>query len=116
MEKWLYQHYISRLCQSSNIGGIEEAVSFIEDIIDDIDDLSDDAGPRKDVISVLRSEYEKFFPVMSKVYDSSATEYVTVKNVKFDMIPQLLNASSIKKPVVITSVRRSDISNRLSST
>ena len=110
MENWLSHHDICKLLsQSDDINTIEEAISFIEELIDDIDNLGDDVRPCKDIISVSRSEYEESFPEYARVYDSNATDYETVTN----DIPLLLKKSSIKKPVVITSVRKSDISGQL---
>ena len=47
------------------------------------------------------------------MHDSNATDYETVTNFKFNDIPSLLKKSSVKRPVVITSVRKSDISGKL---
>lgn len=113
MEKWLYQHSMKMLCQSTHIGEIEGAISFIEDIIDEIDDLNNDVRPLKDIISVSKSQYEESFPTISRVFDTCATESEIVTNFEFDQLPLLLKHSSIKNPVVITSVRKSDISNQL---
>lgn len=113
MEKWLYQHNICDLLLSTNISVVEEAISVVEDIVDDIDDLSDDVRSCKDVIALSKLQYEESFPLMSKVLDKNATEYEIVNNFKFDQIPLLLEKSSIKHPVVITSVRRSDVSDQL---
>ena len=46
---------------------------------------------------------------VSQVFDTSATECETIKNFKFDQIPLLLKNSSVTNPLVITSVRKSNV-------
>ena len=101
------------LLLSRNQHELEEAVTFIEDVIDDIDHLCDDVTPHKDIISVSRSQYEESFPEYAKVCYITASDCETVTNFKFDQIPLALQESSVKNPVVITSVRKSVISNQL---
>lgn len=106
-------HDICELLGSIDYNGIEEAIAYIEDVIDDIDDLNDSVNPYKDIISVTRSEYRESFPEHAEVFDTTATASEEVTNFKFDEISEQLKKSSVKNPVVITSVRKSDISNQL---
>jgi hypothetical protein len=116
VENWLSHHDIYKLLSETHCDSIciiEEAITFIEEAIDNIDDLSDDVRPHKDIISVSKSEYKKSFPEYARVYDCNATDCETVTNFKFNDIPSLLKKSSVKRPVVITSVRKSGISGKL---
>ena len=101
------------LLQSMNQPKIDEAISFIEDVIDKIDDHNQDVNPCKDIVTVSKARYEESFPESAEVFDANATLTETVANPQFDQIPQLLSKATDKKPVIITSVRKSTTTGRL---
>lgn len=88
-------------------------MDFIEDLIDDIDDHNQDASSCKDIVTVSKSQYDESFPNSVKVFDQNATMPEIVVNPEFRQIPQLLQRRSGRNPIVITSVRKSTVSDQL---
>lgn len=113
IEKWLLQYDLPNLLLCGSTFNLEQAIAFIEEVIDEIDDLSDDVRPCKDIIEVSKAQYKESFPEYAEVFDTNATESEIVSNFKFDEIPFVLRKASRKSPVVITSVRKSDITGQL---
>lgn len=92
---------------------INEAITFIEDLIDDIDEHNQDANPCKDIVTVSKEKYEGSFPKSAIVFDKNFTVPETIINPEFDQIMPLLNKRSSRNPLVITSARKSMISDQL---
>jgi len=66
-----------------------------------------------DLMTVSKARYEECFPESAEAFDTIATIPETVTNPQFDQIPLLLQKASDRKPVVITSVRKSTTTGRL---
>jgi len=113
LEKWLHLGSIPRLLQSISQLKLDEAISFVEDLIDNIDDHNEEVSSRKDIVTVPKARYEECFPESAEAFDTIATIPETVTNPQFDQIPLLLQKASDRKPVVITSVRKSTTTGRL---
>ena len=113
LEKWLFLGDMPKLLLSINQAKIDEAISFIEDVIDKIDDHNEAVNPCKDIITVSKARYGECFPQSAEVRDASATLTETVRNPLFHQIPQLLRKATDKNPVIITSVRKSTTTGRL---
>lgn len=104
---------VSKLLRSFDQQIIKEAATYIEDIIDDIDDHNQDASPCKDIVTVSEGKYKESFPKSAHVYDQNSTIPEIVINPEFQQITQLLQECSNRNPVIITSVRKSTVSDQL---
>ena len=110
LENWLMFNEIPKFLLSFDKQSVSEAITFIEDLIDDIDDHNQNANPCKDIVTVSKERYDESFPKLAFVFDKN---FALLTNPEFDQIMSLLNKRSSKNPLVITSARKSTVSDQL---